>query len=139
DVEFGWRIVKAIGELDIGQTVVVRDGSVMAVEAIDCTDATIRRGGMLGRENTVVVKASKPIQDMRFDMPAVGLETIRTMAEVKASVLTVEAGKTIVFDTEEMIRIADQHKIVILGVNEGSLGVLEFRRGNRDRRGRKGS
>jgi DUF1009 family protein len=71
DVRFGWRIVKEIGRLDIGQAVVVRDRSVMAVEAIDGTDATIRRGGLLGKEKTVVVKASKPTQDMRFDMPAV--------------------------------------------------------------------
>ena len=118
DVRFGWRIVKEIGRLDIGQTVVVRERSVMAVEAIDGTDATIRRGGRLGRENTVAVKASKPNQDMRFDMPAVGVETIRTMVEVKASVLAVEAKKTIVFDREDMVGLADEHKIAVLGMDE---------------------
>jgi len=118
DVRFGWRIVKEIGRLDIGQTLVVRDRSVMAVEAIDGTDATVRRGGQLGREKTVVVKASKPNQDIRFDMPAVGIETLKTMIEVKASVLAVEAEKTIVFDREEMVRLADQNKIAILGVGE---------------------
>ena len=90
----------------------------MAVEAIDGTDATIRRGGQLGRENTVAVKASKPNQDMRFDMPAVGVETIRTMVEVKASVLAVEAKKTIVFDREDMVGLADEHKIAVLGMDE---------------------
>ena len=116
DVRFGWRIVKEIGGLDIGQSVVVRDGSVMAVEAIDGTDATIRRGGKLGKEKTVVVKASKPNQDMRFDVPAVGPETIKTMSNVGASVLAVEAGKTVVFDKEEMVALANRERIAIIGI-----------------------
>jgi DUF1009 family protein len=116
DVRFGWRIVKEIGRLDIGQTVVVRDGSVMAVEAIDGTDATIRRGGELGREKTVVVKASKPNQDLRFDMPAVGVRTIETMVDVGASVLAVEADKTVVFDKEDMVALADKQRIAIIGL-----------------------
>lgn len=114
DVHFGWRIVKEIGRLDIGQTVVVRDRSVMAVEAIDGTDVTIRRGGELGRKKTVVVKASKPNQDMRFDMPAVGVKTIQTMSDVHASVLAVEADKTLVFDRQEMVRLADENGIAII-------------------------
>ena len=118
DVRFGWHIVKEIGRLDIGQTVVVRDRSVMAVEAIDGTDATITRGGKLGREKTVVVKASKPNQDMRFDMPVVGVKTIQTMSDVRASVLAVEAGKTVVFEREEMIALADRNKIAIIGIEE---------------------
>lgn len=116
DVHFGWRIVKEIGRLDIGQSVVVRGGSVMAVEAIDGTDATILRGGELGKEKTVVVKASKPNQDMRFDVPAVGLRTIRAMCDVRASVLAVEAGKTVVFDREEAVALADQNGIAIIGI-----------------------
>jgi DUF1009 family protein len=108
--------VKEIGRLDIGQSVVVRGGSVMAVEAIDGTDATIRRGGKLGTEKTVVVKASKPNQDMRFDMPAVGVKTIKTMRDVGASVLAVEAGKMVVFDREEMVALADQNRIAIIAV-----------------------
>lgn len=116
DVRFGWRIVKEIGKLDIGQSVVVRDGSVMAVEAIDGTDATIRRGGELGKEKAVVVKASKPSQDMRFDVPAVGSKTIETMCSVRASVLAVEAGKTVVFDRDEMVALADQNGIAIIGI-----------------------
>lgn len=116
DVRFGWSIVKEIGKLDIGQTVVVRDGSVMAVEAIDGTDATIRRGGELGREKTVVVKASKPNQDMRFDMPAVGVKTVQIMSDVGASVLAVEAAKTVVFDVEEMVALADHRGIAIIAL-----------------------
>ncbi len=116
DVHFGWSIVKEIGRLDIGQTVVVRDRAVMAVEAIDGTDATIRRGGELGRKKTVVVKASKPNQDMRFDMPAVGVNTIQVMSDVCASVLAVEADKTVVFDRDEMVRIADENGIAIIGM-----------------------
>ena len=116
DVHFGWRIVKEIGKLDIGQAVVVRNGSVMAVEAIDGTDATIRRGGKLGQEKTVVVKASKPGQDMRFDMPAVGVKTIEIMRDVGASVVAVEAGKTLAFDKEEMVALADEHGIAIIGL-----------------------
>ncbi|MGD8513323.1 MAG: UDP-2,3-diacylglucosamine diphosphatase LpxI [Deltaproteobacteria bacterium] len=116
DVRFGWRIVKEIGRLDIGQAVVVRNGSVMAVEAIDGTDSTIRRGGKLGQEKTVVVKASKPSQDMRFDMPAVGVKTIKMMRDVGASVLAVEAVKTLAFDREEMVALADENGIAIIGV-----------------------
>jgi DUF1009 family protein len=116
DVHFGWRIVKEIGKLDIGQAVVVRNGSVMAVEAIDGTDSTIRRGGKLGKEKTVVVKASKPSQDMRFDMPAVGVKTIKIMRDVGASVLAVEAGKTLAFDKEEMVALADENRIAIIGI-----------------------
>jgi DUF1009 family protein len=116
DVRFGWRIVKEIGRLDIGQTVVVRNGSVMAVEAIDGTDATITRGGKLGLEKTVVVKASKPRQDLRFDMPAVAVKTIQTMRDVGASVLAVEAGKTVVFEMEEVVALADQSGIAIIGI-----------------------
>ncbi|MDY6839128.1 MAG: UDP-2,3-diacylglucosamine diphosphatase LpxI [Thermodesulfobacteriota bacterium] len=117
DVRFGWGIVKEIGRLDIGQTVVVRDGSVMAVEAIDGTNATIKRGGTLGREKTVVVKASKPNQDLRFDMPAVGVETILTMGDARASVLAVEAGKTLVFDRDDMVERANEQGIAIIGID----------------------
>jgi DUF1009 family protein len=116
DVHFGWEIVKEIGRLDIGQTVVVRDRSVMAVEAIDGTDATIKRGGELGREKTVVVKASKPNQDMRFDLPAIGVKTIQVMADVRASVLAVEAGRTVVFDKEKMVALANQKRIAIMAM-----------------------
>jgi len=116
DVRFGWKVAKALGELDIGQCVVVRRKTVLAVEAIDGTDETIRRGGRLAREKAVVVKVSKPRQDLRFDVPSVGPETVRVMSEVKASLLAVEAGKTLLFDKEEMIGLADEMGIIIVSL-----------------------
>ncbi len=114
DVELGWTLAKEIGRLDIGQCVVVGGGSALAVEAIDGTDATIKRGGKLGRGNAVVVKVCKPIQDLRFDVPAVGVQTIRSMHEANAGVLAIEAGKAVVFDKEEMITLADRLDIAIV-------------------------
>ncbi len=118
DVRFGWEIAKEIGRLDIGQCVVVRRQAVLAVEAIDGTDATIRRGGLLAGEKAVVVKVSKPTQDLRFDVPAVGLETIAVMAEVKARVLALEAGKTLMFDRPAMLAAADRARIAVIGLAE---------------------
>ena len=92
-------MAKAIGAWDIGQTVVVKSGMVLAVEAIEGTDATIRRGGALGRGGAVVVKVSKPDQDLRFDVPAVGPETVAVCREAGIAVLAVEAGKTLLLDT----------------------------------------
>ena len=114
DIRFGWRVAKELGRLDIGQCVVVRSKTVLALEAMEGTNETILRGGSLGREKTVVVKVSKPNQDLRFDVPAVGSDTVRTMARVKASVLAVEAAKTLIFDKKEMIAYADQSGISII-------------------------
>jgi DUF1009 family protein len=114
DIAFGWRIAKELGKLDIGQCVVVRRGTVLALEAMEGTDETILRGGKLAREKAVVVKVSKPNQDLRFDIPSVGLRTVETMANVKASVLALEAGKTLIFDKSEMIRLANSSGIVIV-------------------------
>lgn len=119
DIATGWRAAKEIGRLDIGQCVVVCGGTILAVEAIDGTDATIRRGGALARGGAVVVKVSKPQQDMRFDVPAVGEGTVQTMHEAGVSVLVIEAGKAVVFDREEMIRLADRHRIAIVALTEG--------------------
>ncbi|MFW6052765.1 MAG: LpxI family protein [Desulfosalsimonas sp.] len=113
DIELGWKMAKAVGSLDIGQCVVIENGSVLAVEAIDGTDSTIRRGGTLGRGDAVVVKVCKPIQDFRFDVPAVGSQTIETMHQAGARVLVIEAGRSIVFDREEMIGLADKYGITI--------------------------
>lgn len=117
DIEFGWSLAKQIGKLDIGQCILVRDQAVLAVEAIEGTDETIRRGGQLGKSEVVVVKVSKPHQDLRFDVPAVGLQTIETMKEVGASVLVVEAGMTLMFDREKMIQVADDARIAILSMS----------------------
>lgn len=118
DVRFGWRIAKELGRLDIGQCVVVREKTVLALEAIDGTDATIRRGGEIACEKAVVVKVSKPSQDLRFDMPTVGLQTIQLMADVRAAVLAVEAGKTLVFDREAMLSAAEKAGIRIVSLRE---------------------
>ena len=116
DIEVGWRLAKEIGRLDIGQCLVIDGGSVLAVEAIDGTDATIKRGGSLGNGDAVVIKVSKPDQDMRFDIPAVGAETIKNMYASGVSTLVVEAGKAVVFNKEEMVEIADQKGISIVAM-----------------------
>jgi hypothetical protein len=116
DIELGWRLAKEIGRLDIGQCLVLRKGTVLAVEAVDGTDATIQRGGALGRGGCVVVKVSKPHQDLRFDVPAIGVETIHVMHQSGAAVLAIEAGRAVVFDKEEMIRVADRCDIAIVAL-----------------------
>lgn len=118
DVKIGWHAAKEIGRLDIGQCVITGGGSVLAVEAIEGTDAAIRRGGELGKGNAVVVKVCKPIQDERFDVPAVGIQTIRCMHESGARLLVIEAGKAIVFDREEMVTLADETGIGIVAIDE---------------------
>lgn len=114
DIHFGWKVAKELGRLDIGQCVVVRMKTVLALEAIEGTDETILRGGKLARERAVVVKVSKPGQDLRFDVPSVGLETIRVMSRVKASVLAIEAEKSLLFDKSEMIGYADRAGITVV-------------------------
>ena len=114
DIEIGWKVAKEIGRLDIGQCVVICGGSILAVEAIDGTDATIKRGGQLAQGEVVVVKVCKPNQDIRFDIPAVGIQTITVMQEAGARVLVIEAGKAVVFDKQEMIALADRFGISIV-------------------------
>ena len=126
DIEFGWRHARAIGRMDIGQSVVVRDCTVAAVEAIEGTDAAIRRGGQLVREKAVVVKVKKPGQDFRFDLPATGIETITTLASVSGAVLAVEAGQALLFDREKTIAAADKAGIVMVGITEQSDGTLLY-------------
>lgn len=116
DVEFGRGIAKEIARLDIGQTVVVKNKAVLAVEGLDGTDATIRRGGRLGKRDVVVVKVAKPHQDMRFDVPVVGLRTIQAMIQARAKVLAVEAKKTLFLEKEETIAAADAGRITIVAV-----------------------
>jgi len=116
DINFGFMVAKEIGRLDIGQCVVVRRQVVVALEAIEGTDETIRRGGRLAGPGTVVIKVSKPDQDLRFDVPAVGRETIRTLKEVQAGVLAVEAGKSLMFNRVQMLQEADDAAIAVWGV-----------------------
>jgi DUF1009 family protein len=120
DMDFGFRIAKELGRLDIGQCVVVRNRTVLAVEAIEGTDATILRGGELAIENAVVIKVSKPHQDFRFDVPAVGLETVEAMARVKAAVLAIEAGKTLIFDKAGMMSYANKLRMTIMSMSPGA-------------------
>jgi len=116
DILFGLDIARKIGELDIGQCVVVKDKCVLAVECIEGTDKTIIRGGELAGEGAVVVKICKPNQDKRFDLPSIGLKTIETMINVRAGVLAVEAEKTLFFDMEKAIELADKNGFIIIGV-----------------------
>lgn len=118
DVEWGWRLAKQVGALDIGQCVVVRKGVILAVEAIEGTDAAIRRGGTLGKEGAVVIKICKPQQDLRFDLPTVGPETIQTMKTVAASVLAVEAGKTLVLQKTVFLKEAEKAGIAVVGIKD---------------------
>ncbi len=114
DIEYGWNMAKEIGKLDIGQCIVVRKRAVVAVEAMEGTDETILRGGRLAKEKAVVVKIAKPNQDERFDLPAVGIRTIENMIKVKASVLVIEARRTLMFQKDKMIKLANKNKISIL-------------------------
>jgi DUF1009 family protein len=118
DIEFGWQMAKEIGRLDIGQTVVVKDRAVLAVEAIEGTDEAIRRGSRLCGQGAVVVKICKPGQDLRFDLPAIGVMTIQSMEQEKASCLAVEAGKTIMIEREALIRDADRAGIAVIAIND---------------------
>jgi len=115
DMAFGWPVAKAIGALDIGQTVVVEQGSVLAVEAMEGTDAAIRRGGRLGVGGACVVKVARPGQDLRFDLPAIGLGTLEAMVEAKASALAFEAGCSVILDRDELIARADVQQIALVG------------------------
>ena len=114
DAAYGFKIAKETSRLDIGQTVVVRDGTVLAVEAFEGTNACIRRGGELGKGKRVkLIKVSKPNQDMRFDVPVVGPDTIRTCAEAGVSAIVVEAGCTLVLGREEVEDLCKRHKVAL--------------------------
>ena len=116
DIRYGWEVAHEIGRLDIGQCVVIKDRVVVAVEAVEGTDAAIKRGGELAQDGAVIVKRSKPQQDLRFDLPAVGPRTIEVMQSVKASVLALEAGKTVLLDREVMLEKARQADISVVGI-----------------------
>ncbi len=116
DVAFGWPVARALGDLDVGQTVVVQDGAVLALEAIEGTDAAIRRGCGLGRPGACVVKAPKPLQDPRFDLPTIGPDTVASLVAGRAAVLAVAAGATVVLERERLAREADQAAIAVVGV-----------------------
>ena len=114
DVDLGWRIAKEIARLDIGQTVLVRNGTVVAVEALEGTNDAIRRGGELASSGAVMVKVAKPSQDMRFDVPVIGVETMRVAAEAKLRVIAVEAEKTLLLERDAIVDLANRWKISIV-------------------------
>jgi DUF1009 family protein len=118
DVQFGFGIAKEISRLDIGQTVVVKGGTVLAVEGFDGTNATIERGGQLGRKDSVMVKVSKPNQDLRFDVPVIGTKTLDVAAAANIRVIAVEAGLTLVLDRERVAEQAARQRISIVGVGD---------------------
>ena len=114
DIEYGRRIAAQIAGLDLGQTVVVRDRACVAIEAMEGTDETIERAARIaGRQRLVVVKVSKPRQDMRFDVPVIGLQTIEVMRRVNATALGIDAGRTLLFDRDGLVRAADEGGIAI--------------------------
>ena len=116
DARFGFEIAKASSRLDIGQTVVVKNGTVLAVEAFEGTNEAVRRGGALGKGGSTMVKVSKPNQDMRFDVPVIGPETITAAAEAAVDVIAVEAGKTLLLDKEEIVARCERLKVTLLAV-----------------------
>jgi UDP-2,3-diacylglucosamine hydrolase len=116
DIRYGWEVAHDVGRLDIGQCVVIKDRVVVAVEAVEGTDEAIKRGGHLAKDGAVVVKRCKPQQDLRFDLPAVGPRTIDIMASVSASVLAVEAGRTIILDREVTLKKAQAAGIAVVGM-----------------------
>lgn len=116
DIEFGMDMAKGIAGLDIGQTVVVRNKAVMAVEAIEGTDEAIKRGGSFGKEGIVVVKVAKPNQDLRFDIPTVGITTLKSLIEAGGKTLALEAGSTFVVDMANLVKEADRNGVAIVAV-----------------------
>jgi DUF1009 family protein len=117
DIAFGWTIAKEIGRLDIGQSVAVKNQAVLAVEAIEGTDECIRRAGMLCRGGGfTIVKVAKPQQDMRFDVPTIGMLTLETMVSAGAKVLAVEAGRTILLDEANVVEFANQNRLIVVAI-----------------------
>lgn len=116
DIEFGQTIAKLMGGIDVGQTVVVKEKAIVAIEAMEGTDRAITRGGLIAHNGAVVVKMSKPKQDLRFDVPVIGPRTLKVMAKVKASCLAIETGKTLIIDQAACQKIADRHNICLISI-----------------------
>ena len=121
DMQFGFRMAKELGRLDIGQTVVVKNQAVMALEAIEETDACILRGGFLGKGGVIVAKTAKPAQDNRFDMPSVGTTTLTSMIHAGATGIVIEAGRTLLVDRKRTLAMADEKGISIVSLSESEL------------------
>jgi DUF1009 family protein len=115
DVDFGWKIAKEVARLDIGQTVLVKNGTILAVEAFEGTNDAIKRGGALARKAAIMIKVAKPNQDMRFDVPVVGVETIAVAAAANIRVIAIEMGRTLLLERESVIQQAAELGISIIG------------------------
>jgi DUF1009 family protein len=116
DIEYGLEVAREIARLDLGQTIVVRARACVAIEAMEGTDATIARAGQLARGRLTVIKLAKPDQDMRFDVPVVGVPTVEGMIQAGATCLCITAGKTLMFDHEQMLKLANEKKIAVVAV-----------------------
>jgi DUF1009 family protein len=114
DVDLGWKIARQVARLDIGQTLIVKNGAILAVEAFEGTNETVKRGGALARKGAVMVKVAKPNQDMRFDVPVIGAETVKVAAEAKLRVIAVEAGRTLLLEKDVIVDLAERAKISIV-------------------------
>jgi len=114
DVDFGWKIATEIARFDIGQTIIVKNGTVLAVEAFEGTNDAIKRGGALAHKGAVMIKVAKPNQDMRFDVPVIGVETLRVASEARLRAIAMEAGKTLLLERDAIIDLANRSKISIL-------------------------
>ena len=127
DIEFGWKLAREMGRLDVGQSVAVKNRSPLAIEAIEGTDECIRRAGTLcGAGGFTVVKVAKPQQDMRFDVPTIGMGTLETLARAGGQVLAIEAGRTIIIDEAKVVEFADRQKLVVVALDEAGQGA-DFR------------
>ena len=133
DVDLGWKIAKEIARLDIGQTVIVKNGTILAVEAFEGTNEAIKRGGALAGKDAIMVKVAKPNQDMRFDVPVIGVETIRIAAEAKLRVIAVEAGKTLLLERDPICRSGgplkrfDRCSLVAIAIENRYSPTIPFR------------
>jgi len=116
NIRYGWERAKKIAGMDIGQTIVVKNKAVVAVEAIEGTDHTIKRGGYYGKEGIIVIKVAKPKQDNRFDVPVIGLDTIDVLVSVKAAAIVIDADKTIFLDSKKSIEKAEKHGLMIIAL-----------------------
>ena len=120
DIVFGWKMAKTVADLDVGQTVVVKDKSIVAIEGMEGTDEVIKRGGELAGKGTVVVKVTRTGQDFRIDLPAVGLDTIKSLVQAGSRALCFEAHKMPFFQQQEAVSLANTHKISIIVKKEAS-------------------
>ncbi|MBX9742253.1 MAG: UDP-2,3-diacylglucosamine diphosphatase LpxI [Chthoniobacterales bacterium] len=118
EIAFGWRIAKEVSRLDIGQTVIVKRGTVLAVEGFEGTDETIKRGGALGQGKSCMVKVSKPHHDMRFDVPVIGKKTLEVASQAGIRLIAMEAGRTLLLEKEALKSLAAEHSMTLWGIDE---------------------